>query len=892
MIIFRAPAVLRLVWPVILLVLFSDTGLAGEKSPDPRSMRSVTAVRAKEPITVDGLLSESSWQTEGFSDFTQTDPFDGQPATEKTTVWVTFDRNNLYVAALLEDSAPGEIAARLGRRDEELESDWFYFGVDPYHDLRSGFFFAVNPSGSIIDGTITNDEETDSTWDGIWHSAVRTDGRGWAVELQIPFSQLRFESKDGQVWGVNFRREIKRKNETDIFAWIPKEESGFVSRFAELHGLKGMVSGCRIEAWPFAVSRAQFMPAEPDNPFRTGHDYKIDAGLDLKGRLSSNLTLDVSVNPDFGQVEVDPAVINISDQETYYKEKRPFFIEGAGIFDFGRGGPNVYRSLGWSDPDFFYSRRIGRSPRGDPGEEGYSQIPEWTTILSAAKITGKVGRDFNVGLVSALTEREYALLDDGSLRSEMEVEPFSHYAIARGLKEFGQGRNGLGFIATSVLRDFKNGDLSASIARSATALAIDGWTFLGKERAWALAGWMGMTAVHGSTQAMTSLQLSPLHYFQRPDADWVEVDEDSTSLSGWAGRFFINKQKGNFILNAALGVMSPGFEANDLGYHTRGDLINGHIETGYRVLQPGRLFREWSATVSYYRNYDFGWNRVGENFYLDAEAKFLNYWKSSLNLNYETPKYSHYLTRGGPMAFYPAGASAKIKVSSDDRKAVIISLSGHYRWHPSGGYNCSVGGQVTWKPRPNISLSAGPGYTFRYSEGQWVTRIIDPLKTSTYGVRYVLSDITQKTLPIEIRANWTFTPKLSLQVYLQPYLGTGDYWAYKELQAARTFDFDYYGQDDSTIAYADGIYTVDPDGPGPAAEFSFRDPDFNLKSLRGTAVLRWEYRPGSMLYLVWTQRRADTDQPGEMDFWNDLSQMLKAPGENIFLIKFSYRFEI
>jgi hypothetical protein len=890
----RCIALLFLIFSLSPAYALGPAGAATQgKPPDPRTVRTIAAVPTAEPITIDGVLSESVWKTAGFGGFTQRDPVDGQPATEPTTVWVAFDHDSLYVAARLADSEPAKIVGRLGRRDEYVDSDWFDVGVDPYHDRRSGYYFGVNPFGSIEDGTLSNDEQTDSTWDGIWESAARIDGGGWVVEIRIPFDQLRFKRQDIYVWGINFQRVVKRKNEESHFAWVPKEESGLVSNFADLTGLVDIAAGRRLEISPFAASQAKFSPAESGNPFRTGHRLAANAGFDLKGGLSSNLTLDLSVNPDFGQVEVDPAVINISDQETYYQEKRPFFIEGSSIFNFGRGGPNVYRSFGWDDPDFFYSRRIGRTPQGSPAGPGFSDMPDWTTILSAAKVTGKVGRNFNLGVISALTEREYALIDDGGARSKAEVEPFSHYGVARGLKEFGEGRSGLGFIATSLLRDLRERPLDSFLSRSALALGLDGWTFLDKDRGWALAGWAGLSTVRGSAEAMTDLQLSSLHYFQRPDADWVEVDPNATSLSGWAGRLYINKQKGSVVFNAALGAMSPGFEANDLGYHTRGDVINGHIEAGYRALHPGRLFRTWTVTGSYYRNYDFGGNRVGEYIYLDGKGQFLNYWTATLHLDYEPPKYSHWLTRGGPMAFYPAGETVSVTLAGDDRKPLIVRFSGYFRYHPSGGYNWSLGGGLTWKPSSNFSLSAGPSYTWRFSEGQWVRSVTDPLKTSTYGVRYVLSDIIQKTLPVEVRVNWTFTPRLSLQAYLQPYVAVGDFRAFKELHAARTFEFDYYGDGDSTIAYSDGVYTVDPDGAaGPAEPFTFRDPDFNFKSLRGTVVLRWEYRPGSMIYLVWTQRRADYSNPGDFEFWRDMGDLFRAPGENIFMIKFSYRFEL
>ena len=856
--------------------------------------KTVTAVRTAGPIRIDGRLTEDVWQGPGFGGFTQSDPQDGAPASEETMVWIAYDRENLYVAARCRDSHPDGIIRLLARRDEEVESDWFYFGIDPYYDRRTGYYFALNPAGSIKDGTLYNDEFTDATWDGVWESAVRIDAEGWSVEMRIPFDQLRFKKMDEYVWAVNFERDVKRKHETDYYAWKPKEESGLVSRFVDLVGVRDIDRGSTVEAYPYVAGQAATSPEQPGNPFQTGRDFSGNAGLDLKAGLKSNLTLDATVNPDFGQVEVDPAVINISDQETYYLEKRPFFVEGSSIFNFGTGGLNINKGYGWTDPQFFYSRRIGRSPQGDVPGPGFVDMPDWTTILGAAKVTGKVGQAFNIGAISALTEREYAQLDFEGTRSRVEVEPFSNYNVARGLKEFSDGRQGLGFMATSVIRDLRTGSLEDQLTRSALALGVDGWTFLDRNRGWVVSGWAGASEVTGSTAAITALQRSSLHYFQRPDVDYVHVDETATSLEGWAGRVFVNKQKGNIIFNAALGAMSPGFEANDLGYHTRGDLINGHAMFGYQTFHPDRIFRKWSTTVTYFRNYDFGGNRIGEIIYLDAAGQFLNYWSAALHYDYETPKYSHYLTRGGPMAYYPAGTTYSGLVGSDSRRPLVFKLSGRLRTHPSGGYNWTVEGGLTWKPRTNISLSVVPSYTWRYSNGEWVRAVVDPLKVETYGTRYILADIIQKTLPVEIRLNWTFTPRLSLQAYLQPFVGSGDYRRFKELKAARTFDFNFFGEyDSSTIAFANGIYTVDPDGAaGPAPPFTFSNPDFRLRSLRGTFVLRWEYRPGSMLYFVWTQKRADTSQDGEHDLWDDLGAIFRAPGENIFLLKFSYRFQL
>ena len=885
--------------PVLLsfAAALAGIGSASAQAPGPASARkTVTAVSSRGPIRIDGVLSEPDWSAAGIDGFTQTDPLDGQPATEETRVWVAFDRNSLYVAARLSDKDPAGIVSRLGRRDEEVSSDWFYFAIDPYLDRRSGYFFGVNPAGSIIDGTIFNDESTDETWDGIWQSAARVDGQGWTVEIRVPFDQLRFKRRDAFTWGVNFLREIRRKNESVWFAWRPKEESGMASRFADLVGVRDIDPGNRLELSPYATGKALFAPVQPGNPFRTGRDYSGNAGFDFKAGLRSDLTLDLSVNPDFGQVEVDPAVINISDQETYYQEKRPFFIEGANLFNFGRGGPNTARSAGWTDPGFFYSRRIGRQPQGSAGGPGYADTPEWATILGAAKITGKLGADFSLGFVSAVTAEESAEVQLSGLPGTalVPVEPLTYYGVGRGLREFGAGRSGLGFIATAVLRDFpSDSTLDARLGREAYAFGADGWTFLDKARVWSLSGWAGGTLVRGSQAAILRLQRSSLHYFQRPDVDYVRVDPDATSLGGWAGRVFLNKQQGNFVFNSGLAAMSPGFEANDLGYHTRGDVINGHVQAGYQTFHPGRILRRWIATLTYYQNRDFGGHRTGEYWILDGEAQLLNYWTIDFGMNYEPPKTSHYLTRGGPMAFYPSGATIEGGLSTDNRKAVVFRFSASYRNHDIGSFNWSFSGGVSWKPSPNFTLSVSPSFVWRYSMGQWVTSVPDALKTETYGVRYVLSDIIQKTLPVEVRLSWTFTPRLSFQAYLQPYIGTGDYREFKELRASNTFDFDFYGRfGDSTISTADGVYTVDPDGAeGAAKAFGFRDPDFNLKSLRGTIVLRWEYRPGSMLYFVWTQRRSDASHPGDFDFERDWADLWKAPGDNIFLVKFSYRFE-
>ena len=864
------------------------------KGPKPAPQKTVQAIRANGPIKIDGILEEKVWQNEGSSDFTQSDPEDGAQPTEKTEVWVAYDEEALYVAAWLYDSQPELITSRLGRRDDFVESDWFIFAVDPYYDKRTGFQFAVNPAGSIVDWTLYNDEWNDTTWDGVWEWKALINEKGWCVEIRIPYNQLRFPKKEEYIWGVNFRRVIKRKNERVGFVWVAKEDSGYVSRFAKLVGINNIRPGRHIEFLPYTVGHAQYSPEETGNPFETGEKYLGNAGFDLKIGLKSNLTLDTTVNPDFGQVEVDPAVINLSAFETYYSEKRPFFIEGSNIFSqFGRGGATSQANISWSSPTFFYSRRIGRAPQGYVTRSGYVNLPDRSAILGAFKLTGKLGSGWNIGFINALTAREFAEIDSGGERLEEQIEPFSYYGVLRVQREFNEGKQGLGFIATSVFRDLSNKNLEAIINKNAFSLALDGWTFLDKNKTWVVNGWFGGTRIEGSQQAVLGLQQSSLHYYQRPDASHVEVNEEATSLSGWGTRFSVNKQKGRFLFNAAVGALSPGFDPNDVGFQNgSSDIINTHLLLGYNWPHPGKVFRNFLLYGGPFRNYDFGGNKIWDGILILVQGQFLNYWSFNSMVAYNPKTISNRLTRGGPLALMPEGFQIDFGMSSDSRKPIVITVNESLYSRPESGYSWSGGVSLRWKPRSNISLTMGPGYYVRRSDIQWVTRVDDSLMTNTYGTRYIFGRLYQRMLYNEIRLNWTFTPKLTLQLYLQPFLAVGSHDEFKELARPKKFEYNLFGEDQSTIDYADMIYTVDPDGPGPAQEFSFYNPDFNMKSLRGTIVLRWEYFPGSILYFVWTQNRVDYSHPGDFNFRRDLGDLLIAPGDNIFLIKVSFRWNI
>jgi hypothetical protein len=861
-----------------------------KKTFEPRVVR---AVRTDEPIVLDGILNEKAWQGPPAQGFTQNDPADGKPSTERTDVWVAYDDKALYVAAFCRDSDPKKIISLMGRRDTQIDSDWFLFAVDPYNDKRSGFLFGVNPAGSIMDEALSNDVKDDPSWDGVWDWKALVNGEGWTVEMKIPFNQIRFEKKDDYVWGVNFTRIIKRKNERATFSWVPKDEPAYVSKFARLEGVSGIVLGRHLEIIPYSVGQAQFRPVEQGNPFEPGHRYLGKLGFDLKAGLLSNLTLDATVNPDFGQVEVDPAVVNLSAYETSYEEKRPFFIEGASLFNaFGRGGVYMNADINWPQPSFFYSRRIGRSPQGYVTEDGFVRFPDRSKILGAAKLTGKFG-DWNMGFINALTSREYAEIDQSGLRLQQEVEPFTYYGAFRAQKDIDKGQRGFGLMATGVMRDLRSATLDGILNKNAFSLAADGWTFFDKDRTYVVGGWMGGTRVEGTADDIFRLQNSSMHYFQRPDAAHVSLDPGATSLSGWGGRLSFGKQNGNFLFLTEIGALSPGFDPNDAGFQ-RGssDVINITVLPAYQWTKPGKVFQQFLLFTGFARNYDFGGSKFYEGWIASAQGVFPNFWNFNVMVAYNPPMMSNTLTRGGPRALTPWGWQLDTKLATDSRRPIVIE--GMMTTYQRPGTSRELSGQVTirWKPRSNFSLSVGPGYTTELNEIQWVTRVPDAAMTSTYGTRYIFGRIDQKVISAEIRLNWTFTPKLTLQAYLQPFVAVGRYDRFKELARPRAFAYNVFGEGASTVQYANGGYTVDPDGEGPSPAFAFGNPDFNMKSLRGTIVLRWEYHPGSLLYFVWTQNRADYSHPGDFRLRRDLGDLLTAPGDNIFLLKVSFRWNI
>jgi hypothetical protein len=862
-------------------------------APPPPPRPQVTAVRAGAPINVDGLLDEPVWQqAPPFVDFIQSDPVEGASPSERSEVRVAYDEGALYVGARLWDSRPDSLLARLTRRDVAIPADCFSLYLDPYLDRRSGYYFMVNAAGVIYDGTLSNDGNEDASWDGVWSGRAHRDEQGWTCEMRIPYSQVRFNPNERPVWGVNFRRIIQRRNEEVYLAVPPKKEAGFVSRFGDLHGLDGIRPGAHIELVPYATTRGEFLKHEDGDPFRSDPRYVPEGGADLRMGVAGRLTLNATVNPDFGQVEVDPAVVNLSDVESFFEEKRPFFVEGMHNFRFGNEGGNGYWGLNWPEPMFFYSRRIGRAPQVDSPDHDYADVPVATSILGAAKLTGKITPTTNLGTLHALTARETADLQTGPSRWDAEVEPLTYYGATRMLKEFSGRQHGFGLMNTVVARSFTEDRMRNALSSASIMNGFDGWTFLDKDKVWVISGWSAMSHVRGNAERITALQENSRHYMQRPDASHVSVDRDATSLTGFGSRYWLNKQKGNVLMNAAAGFMDPKFDVADMGFHTHSDVFNAHIGSGYRWTDPTKHRKYAEFIGALFSTWDLGGNRAITGTWWEGATEFTNNFSWNYRAGFYDIGVDNRLTRGGPMVGGHPAMEWGTYFDTDSKRARFYELEIGGSTSQSGSYHWVLEPGIEWKPASNVTLSVSPGFERVHEDAQYVGTFDDAVATQTYGRRYVFGELDQRTFYTDLRLNWAFSPRLSLQLFAQPLVSSGDYQRFKELARPGTYDFLVYG-DDGVSTFDPATHTADPDGPGgPAAPIAFENPDFNFKSLRGNAVLRWEYMPGSALFLVWTQQRVNEERLGEFRLRRSFDTLLDERPDDIFLAKLTYYFAL
>jgi Domain of unknown function (DUF5916) len=868
------------------------------------------AARRTGPITIDGRLDEPAWAAATpITSFRQTQPLEGPPATQRTEVRILYDDAALYIGARMYDSLGARgVRSRLARRDDMLDldngqtsqitSDKLTVTLDPFHDHLTRAVFEISPSGAFGDALGAGGDNLDPSWDPVWQGAAHIDSLGWTAEIRIPLSQLRFNPDSGRIWGLQLVRVIDRLNERDQWSFYRKKEASGPSRFGHLYGIAPHTRNTDAEILPYVLASDDAYGANKGDPVNKVNRLTGRAGSDFRYLLPSNLTLDATVNPDFGQVDLDPAVINISAYETYYPEKRPFFVSGASAFDYGNF--NCMFCSNSSNLGLFYSRRIGRFPELGNYIENLAtvntyDVPANTQILGAAKITGRTSSGLTVGMLDAVTNEERAGFSDAALNTYHEtVEPASNYFVGRLKQDLGSGATVIGGMVTSTLRRL-NSELPRDSLHSRAEAAGGDFVTTWDARNYSLMGSAAVSEVGGSAKAVTLTEQSSAHYLQRPDRRHASgglfddrYDTTATSLRGFGYYLRLGKDNGDWLWEAMVNTRSPGFEVNDLAFQQKADYQTFIANFGRQWTVPHTWYRDFVTFGGEQRSYDFDGNLTGVQYQWFGSVDWPNFWNVKAYLIHRATTLDQTLARGGPMFKTRGINDAFLGVTTDNRKALVFSANVEANAGVDEG-----GGEVTpqltvlIKPTSAITFSIAPTLDLNRSPQQYDSTVVAQPGDSTnhvfYGHHYIFANVDQTTLSTELRINWTLTPKLTFSLYAQPLLASGHYYNFKEFnhtrQLAKTPDRDSLASNGDWYVLS-GQYA-----------YNIGNLDYNTRSLRANAVLRWEYLPGSTLYVVWQQLRTNNDlfnTSANFAFNRDGGALLRTTPDNTFIIKVSY----
>ena len=852
-----------------------------EAAAGPKRAQAVRVPAAS--IRTDGVLDEAVWQTaQPVTDFTQKEPVEGAAPTDRLEVRFVYDDSALYVGAHMRSSTP--IRAPLSRRDDGDQIESIQIELDTYFDRRTAYLFGVTAAGVRLDhfhGT-DNENDEDQEYDPVWQAKTVVSADGWTAELWVPFSQLRFNAAAEQVWGLNIKRYVPSLEEENYWALVRRTESGWASRFGELHGIRGVAPRARLEIVPYIAGSSRLTgDRDPGDPFDDGKNLSGRVGADLKVGIGSNLTLDVTGNPDFGQIDADPAEVNLTAFETIFPERRPFFLEGNNVLTAGTG-------------NFYYSRRIGARPIG-PASGDYVDYPDTTTILGAAKLTGRLASGTSIGFLGAVTNSESAKTSIGGVESLVRVEPRTVWSVARVIQEVDDQGSTIGAHLTALHRDMPADDpLAALLGRNAVTAGADARVRFGNRTYEALFN-VGLTRVDGEPEAIAGYQTRNSHLLQRVDQPVIRFDPTRRSIDGTQITGRLSKIAGrHWLWRLNLMIESPEFEPSDFGrLNFAGDYM-GTAALTYRETVPGRLFRAYS----------FGMNLTG-NAYFDRELgvrynlssnndfTFLNFWTTSLDVTRYFRGQDAQLTRGGPVMGVPLGWSLGWSLRNRSGSETQWRADASHRSNELGDNAWDLRGTVSIRPSPSLQLSAAPEYenesgtraTFNGPLNRQYLTSLPGGRPETFDRRYIFGFPDRTTLGLQLRASYTFQPDMTLDVYAEPFAASGRYERFGETLAPRDPRLRIYGEGGTTIQQqADGSSVV-TDGDDT---FTLRNYDFNIRSFRSNVVFRWEWRPGSTLFVVWQQNRASRVTHGEHVGLGDLFGSLSAPGDNIFAIKTSF----
>jgi hypothetical protein len=848
-----------------------------------------TSFVAKAP-NIDGLSNDECWnQVEWGGNFIQSQPYENKPPSQETVFKILYDDDNLYVLIRAYDKEPDKISKIMSRRDK-FDGDRVSIDIDSYYDKQTAFSFTATAAGVKGDEAATQDGNNwDNSWNPIWYLATSIDDQGWCAEMRIPFSQLRFGKKDEHIWGIQITRNIYRLSERSTWQYIPKGSPGSIHLYGELHGIKNIKPKKQIEILPYTVGRLERFKKEEGNPFLDGTSSKLSAGLDGKIGLTNDFTLDFTVNPDFGQVEADPSEVNLTAFETYFSEKRPFFIEGKNIYQFSPNQTTVINKM--SSDNLFYSRRIGRYPHNTPSADSaeYVKMPDASIILGAIKVSGKSKKGLSIGILESITAKESALIDSMGVRKHETVEPLTNYFVGRIQQDLNKGETVIGAMFTAVNRDINDPSLDY-LHNEAYVAGID-FKHYWKERTWYVAGNGEFSNVKGKESAITNTQKSSARYFQRPDADYLSVDSSLTSLSGYGGTIKLGKSsKGRWQFETSATLRSPGLEFNDIGYMRYSDIIHHGTWVGYYLRNPFSIFNNLYLNMNYYVYWNFSGKLLSTNTNVNFNTQFKNRWQLNGSFSRQNEYISTTLLRGGPSFIVPGEQSINLNIETDESKKISF-YAGTYQ---SAGdvknfryYEYWAGMEL--RPFNSLSISIDPDYCIQKSNLQYI--LSNKIKNATY----LFGKLDQKTLTFTFRINYTINPNLSLEYYGEPFISAGKYTAFKNITSynAATYNerFHVYSSDEINFDKTKSKYSIDDNTDG-TIEYSFDNPDFNFRQFRSNLLLRWEYSPGSTLFLVWSQGRTSNATNGKFSYGNDMKDLFSIRPHNVFLIKFSYWFSL
>ncbi|MEL6560053.1 MAG: DUF5916 domain-containing protein [Bacteroidota bacterium] len=873
---------LYLLTTIILIFHFLESS-AQETDSVVTKTYSTTYLNQGSQIKIDGIIDDPGWDLVDWSGgYVEQEPDPNTTPSEETKMKILYDDKNLYVAFRCFDKDPEGIEKRMSRRDG-FTGDWVEINIDSYNDLRTAFSFTITAAGVKGDEFVTNNgDDWDSTWDPIWYVKTNTDSEGWTAEIRIPLSQLRFSKDADQTWGIQSTRRYFRNEERSLWQQVPLNAPGWVSEFGKLKGLKNLKPQKQLEIQPYIVAGVETYEAEAGNPFMDGSETTFAGGLDGKIGITNDLTVDFTINPDFGQVEADPSAIALDGFQIFFQERRPFFIENKNIFDYQFSNSQAGNTFGFDN--LFYSRRIGRAPQGssNPTSEEFVDQPDVTTILGAAKFSGKTKDGWSVGVLESTTAQESASLTDHENERKEVVEPLTNYFVGRVQKDFNDRNSFIGGIFTATNRNLT--DNLGFLHKSAYTGGLD-FTHQWKNRTWYTRGNFVFSQVNGSEEAIEQTQQSIAHLFNRVDANYLDLDTTRTSLMGTGGNVQFGKAAGDWRFEVGTTWRSPELELNDIGFQRQADDIRTYGWVGYRPTKVLKKVRRYGINYSYVTAYDFGGNLNLWRNRVNGWVNFNNNWNTNGGITVVPVNYSNFALRGGPRLRLNRSISYWYNLNSDSRKKLSggINHSGS-RSEDGAQESYNFGGYLAYQPTNALRLSFSPSISINRDQLQYVTNV--ELSDRT---RYINARIKQETFNMSIRIDYIVAPNFSIQYWGQPFISNGTYDQFKYISNSMAENFD----DRFTILEGDQLNLIDGEfqvNEGNELTYSFDNPDFSFVQWRSNLVARWEYIPGSELFLVWSQ---DVSQSGDVTqglFRNLEDNILNQQPRNIFLIKATYRF--